>query len=361
VIAAQVEFEHRYRANVGRGVHRLTSIASQRYWHAHEKVAEFIGGKNGVTVFTKNTTESVNMVAQGMGWKPGDRVITTILEHHSNLLPWRRLSRQGVATDIVGINPDYTLDLAALERAITGSTRLVAVTQASNVLGVVTPIPEIAKICHDHGVRLLVDGAQAVPHLPVNVEKLGCDFYCFSGHKMLGPTGTGVLWMKEPGIEPLVLGGGMVETVTAGGYTPVQGYAQYEAGTPNIAGGIGLGAAVDYLQAIGMEKIHQYETDLTSRLIDGLSRNPKIHVYAPQKPEDRIGVVSFTVDGFHPHEVAQQLDETADIMVRSGHHCCQPLAESLGLPDGTVRASLALYNTRQECDLLVATLEELTR
>jgi cysteine desulfurase/selenocysteine lyase len=361
VIAAQVEFEHRYRANVGRGVHRLTSIASQRYWHAHEKVAEFIGGKNGVTVFTKNTTESVNMVAQGMSWKSGDRVATTILEHHSNLLPWRNLSKQGVATDIVGITPDYSLDLAALERAITGSPRIVAVTQASNVLGVVTPIPEIAKICHDHGVLLLVDGAQAVPHLPVDVEKLGCDFYCFSGHKMLGPTGTGVLWMKEPCIEPSVLGGGMVEAVTSDGCTLAQGYQRYEAGTPNIAGGIGLGAAVNYLQAIGMEKIHRYETDLTSRLITGLSKNPKVHVFAPQKPEHRIGVVSFTVDGFHPHEVAQQMDETADIMVRSGHHCCQPLVESLGIPDGTVRASLALYNTRQECDMLVATLEELTR
>jgi cysteine desulfurase/selenocysteine lyase len=361
VIAAMVEFEHRYRANVGRGVHRLTSIASQRYWHAHEKIAEFIGGKNGTTVFTKNTTESVNTVSQGLAWKPGDRVITTILEHHSNLLPWRRLSQKGVATDIIGLGPDYTLDLAALEHAITDSTRLVAVTQASNVLGVVTPVEAIAKICHDHGVLLLVDGAQAVPHMPVNVEKLGCDFYCFSGHKMLGPTGTGVLWMKEPCIEPLFLGGGMVESVTAEGYTPAEGYQRYEAGTPNIAGGIGLGAAVEYLQATGMEKIRQYEETLTSRLIAGLSANPKVHVYAPKDPGHRIGVVSFTVDGFHPHEVAQLLDEEADIMVRSGHHCCQPLTESLGLPDGTVRASLALYNTRQEIDLLAATLEEVTR
>ncbi|HNX16751.1 MAG TPA: aminotransferase class V-fold PLP-dependent enzyme [Methanoregula sp.] len=361
VIAAMVEFEHRYRANVGRGVHRLTSIASQRYWHAHEKVAEFIGGKNGVTVFTKNTTESVNMVAQGLGWNPGDHVITTILEHHSNLLPWRRLARQGVATDIIGINPDYSLDLSALEQAITGSTRIVAVTHASNVLGVVTPVKEIAKICHDHGVLLLVDGAQAAPHLPVDVSDLGCDFYCFSGHKMLGPTGTGVLWMKEPVIEPFVLGGGMVESVTADSYTLAQGYQQYEAGTPNIAGGIGLGAAVDYLNKIGMEKVHRYETDLTTRLLAGLFENKKVHVYAPQKPENRIGVVSFTVDGFHPHEVAQQLDEVADIMVRSGHHCCQPLMERLGLPNGTARASLALYNTRQEIDMLVATLEELPR
>ncbi|HVP97062.1 aminotransferase class V-fold PLP-dependent enzyme [Methanoregula sp.] len=361
VIAAMVEFEHRYRANVGRGVHRLTGIASQRYWHAHEKVAEFIGGKQGTTVFTKNTTESVNMVAQGLSWKSGDRVVTTILEHHSNLLPWRRLARQGVVTEVVGIGEDYQVDSAALERVITENTRLVAVTQASNVLGVVTPVQEIAKICHERGALLLVDGAQAVPHLPVNVEALGCDFYCFSGHKMSGPTGTGVLWMKEPCIEPFVLGGGMVEAVSADGYTPAPGYQQYEAGTPNIGGGIGLGAAVDYLTAIGMARIHRYETVLTDRLIAALSKNNRIHVYAPKDPAHRIGVVSFTVEGFHPHEVAQQLDEAADIMVRSGHHCCQPLIESLGLSGGTVRASLAYYNTRQEIDLLVATLDELTR
>jgi len=167
--------------------------------------------------------------------------------------------------------------------------------------------------------------------------------------------------MKEPCIEPFVLGGGMVEAVTSEGYTPAPGYQQYEAGTPNIAGGIGLGAAVDYLTAIGMDRIHRYEAGLTDRLISGLSKNNRIHLYAPPDPAHRIGVVSFTVDGFHPHEVAQQLDEAADIMVRSGHHCCQPLAERLGLPEGTVRASLAYYNTRQEIDLLVATLDELTR
>ena len=361
VIEAMVEFEHNYRANVGRGVHRLTQIASQRYWHAHEKVAEFIGGKNGTCVFTKNTTESINMVAQGLSWKSGDRVVTTLLEHHSNLLPWRALKARGVETDIVGLGADYSLDLDALEKIITPATRLVAVTQASNVLGVITPVREIAKICHDHGVKLLVDGAQSVPHMPVDVVNLGCDYFAFSGHKMCGPTGTGVLWMKEPDIEPFILGGGMVETVTGTGFTTAEGYQKYEAGTPNIAGGIGLGVAAGYLETIGMEKIRQHEEQITTRLINGLSRNRKIRVYAPQRPETRIGVVSFTVEGFHPHEVAQQLDEAADILVRSGHHCCQPLTESLGLPDGTVRASLALYNTAEEIDMLIATLEELTR
>ena len=361
VIEAMVEFEHNYRANVGRGVHRLTQIASQRYWHAHEKVAEFIGGKNGTCVFTKNTTESINMVAQGLAWKAGDRVVTTLLEHHSNLLPWRALKARGVEVDIVGLGADYSPDLDALEKIITPATRLVAVTHASNVLGVITPAREIAKICHDHGVKVLVDGAQSVPHMPVDVSDIGCDYFAFSGHKMCGPTGTGVLWMKEPDIEPFILGGGMVETVTGTGFTAAEGYQKYEAGTPNIAGGIGLGVAAGYLETIGMEKIRCHEEQLTTRLINGLGQNKKIRVYAPQRPEVRIGVVSFTVDGFHPHEVAQQLDEAADILVRSGHHCCQPLMESLGLPDGTVRASLALYNTAEEIDMLVATLEELTR
>ena len=361
VIEAIVEFEHNYRANVGRGVHRLTQIASQRYWHAHEMVAEFIGGKNGTCVFTKNTTEAINMVAHGLIWTQGDRVITTILEHHSNLLPWRALNARGVPVDIIGLGEDYSIDLDALERTITPKTRLVTVTHASNVLGVVTPVQEIAKCCHDHHVRLLVDGAQTVPHMPVDVARLGCDYFAFSGHKMCGPTGTGVLWMKEPDLDPFILGGGMVETVTGTGYTPAEGYQKYEAGTPNIAGGIGLGVAAGYLEAIGMEKIRRHEEALTTRLINGLAWNSRIRVYAPRRPDAHIGVVSFTVDGFHPHEVAQQLDEAAEILVRSGHHCCQPLMEALGLPDGTVRASLALYNTAEEIDMLIATLEELTR
>ena len=361
VIAAMTEFEHTYRANVGRGVHRLTRIASQRYWHAHEKVAGFIGGKEGITVFTKNTTEAINMVAAGLPWSAGDRVVTTILEHHSNLLPWRNLKKQGVEIDVIGINADYSLDLEALKKAITPSTRLVAVTHASNVLGVVTPVQEIARICHEHGTLILVDGAQSVPHMPVDISRIGCDFFACSGHKMLGPTGTGVLWMKEPCLEPFILGGGMVEAVTESGYTAAEGFQKYEAGTPNISGGIGLGTAVDYLAGLGMENIRNHEEHLTDRLISGLGKVKGVHVYAPEKTAGRIGVVSFTVDNFHPHEVAQQLDESAEILVRSGHHCCQPLMERLGLPDGTVRASLGLYNTEEEIDMLVATMEEMTR
>jgi cysteine desulfurase/selenocysteine lyase len=359
VVNAMVDFEHNYRANAGRGVHRLTRITSQRYWYAHEKVAKFIGGEEGVTVFTKNTTEAINMVAGGISWKPGDRIITTILEHHSNLLPWRALGKFGVEVDIIGLNSSYTLNLDELKSAISPSTRLIAVTHASNVLGVVTPVKEIASICRSHGILLLVDGAQSVPHMPVNVKDMGCDFFAFSGHKMLGPTGTGVLWMREPSIEPMFLGGGMVESVTGEEFTAESGYKKYEAGTPNISGGIALGAAVDYLEKIGMNAVRRYEESLTDRLINGLKKIEGVSVYAADRPQDRIGVVSFNVEGFYPHEIAQELDESADIMVRSGNHCAQPLMEYLGLKEGTVRAGVALYNSVHEIDLLIASIKEI--
>jgi cysteine desulfurase/selenocysteine lyase len=361
VIDATIEFEHRYRANVGRGIHRFTQIASQRYWHAHEKVARFIGGSNGMTIFTKNTTESINMVAHGLSWQPGDRVITTILEHHSNLLPWRALAQQGVELTVIGMLPDYTPDLAALEDEVKKGARLVAITHASNAIGVITPIAEIAEICRRYNTLLLVDAAQSVPHMPVDLKELGCDFCCFSGHKMLGPTGTGILWMKEPIIQPMLLGGGMIEEVHSDGYLPAAGYQQYEAGTPNITGGIGLGVAVEYLEQIGMETIRRYEEALTTRLIEGLSRIDGVTLYTPSDPASRIGVVSFTINRLHPHEVAERLDEDFDILVRSGHHCCQPLMEYLGLPEGTVRASLALYTTEMEIDLLIAAVQEIVR
>ncbi|OPX70744.1 MAG: putative cysteine desulfurase 2 [Methanoregulaceae archaeon PtaB.Bin108] len=361
VLEAVLEFERNYRANVGRGVHRFAQIATQRYWHAHEKVARFIGGNHGTTVFTKNTTEAINMVARGLGLRRGDRVVTTILEHHSNLIPWMHLRQAGIDLEIIGINEDYTPDLSALETAISDTTTLVALSHASNALGVITPVSEVARICRDHGALLLVDGSQSVPHLPINVERLGIDFLCFSGHKMLGPTGTGVLWMKEPRIEPSDLGGGMIETVTEDGYTLAEGYQRYEAGTPNISGGIGLGAAVDYLDGIGMDRIRIAEERLTARLIDGLRHIDGVGIYVHSDPARRIGVVSFTISGYHPHEIAKTLDEQSDIMVRSGHHCCMPLMQRLGLPDGTVRASLYLYSTEHEVDTLLASVQEIAK
>lgn len=361
VLAAQLEFERSYRANVGRGVHRLSQLASERFWLAREKVARFVNGEEGTLVFTRNTTEAVETVAHGLPWAPGDRVVTTVLEHHSNLLPWLRLRRLGVEVVVVDIRDDLSLDLDAMADAIDDRTRLVALTHASNAVGAVTPVAEVGRLCRDAGARLLVDGAQSVPHLPVDVEALGVDYLAFSGHKVLGTTGTGALWMREPELEPLLLGGGAVESVGPDGWTLAAGPAQYEAGTPNIGGAIGLGAAVDYLTALGMDAVRSHEVSLTARLTDGLAAIEGVRVYAPTDPEGRIGVVSFTLEGFHPHEVAQFLSDELNVMVRSGHHCCEPLMRRLGLPDGTVRASLHCYSNDADVETLLAGVGECAR
>ncbi len=361
VINAMNEFERMYRANVGRGVHRLTSIASQRYFNSHQKVARFIGADAGTTVLTKNTTEAINMVACGLKWNKGDSVVTTALEHHSNLLPWLRLRERGVGVNVLMPQPDGTFDLSAFERAVNDNTRLVAISHASNVLGTILPVKEIAAICSEHGTRLLVDGAQSAPHLPVNVKDIGCDYFCFSGHKMLGPTGTGILWMKDNDISPLLVGGGMIESVSTEDYTLAGGYQRYEAGTPHIAGMIGLGRAVEYLEKAGMDSVREHERRLTGELLRGLASLKNIHIYGPAENTERIGVISFNIEGMHPHEVSHILDEAAAIMTRSGEHCCQPLMRHMGLPDGTVRVSLYLYNTKEEIGLLLETLEEITR
>ena len=361
VLSAMLEYEHHYRANVGRGVHRLSQIASQKYWDAHQKVSRFIGAKEGEVVFTRDATEAINMVAKGLGWNPGDRVITSMLEDHSNLVPWLHLRERGVECDILPVTPGYSLDIDRLGETITDRTRLVAVTQASGVLGTITPIAEIGRICRDHGALLLVDGTHSVPHMPVDVSSLGCDFLCFSGDRMLGPSGSGVLWMKNPVLDPLLVGGGMVGTVSISGYTMGEGYQRFEAGTPNIAAGIGLGAAVDYLAGIGMERIRSHEMRLAGGMFDGLRRLPGVKVYGPESPDDRIGVVSFTVEGLEPQAVAMHLDETSDILVSAGDHDCQPLMEHLGMGGGTVRASVYLYTTGQEVDFLVASVAELVQ
>lgn len=355
------EFDLQYRANVGRGVHRLARMATLRYEEAHRSVARFIGGEHGLLVATRNTTEAINMVAAGLPWQRGDRVVTTRAEHHSNLLPWLRLRERGVEVTLLDPLPDGTVPLAAFEEAIDSSTRLVAVTHASNVLGSVAPVKEIGRIAYDHGARILVDGAQSVPHLRVDAADLGCDFLAFAGHKMLGPMATGVLWMREPVIEPLLLGGGMVEAVSDGEVRPAAGAGRYEAGTPNVSGLLGLARAVEYLRAVGMEAVRAHEVRLVARLVAGLSACDGVRVLGPGASEPRIGVVSFDVEGYHPHDVAHVLDEAVQILVRSGHHCCQPLMEHCACPEGAVRASLYLYNSEEEVDLLLATVGELVR
>ena len=365
VLEAVLDYYHSYKANVGRGVYRTAQLADQRYRDAHRKAADFIGGTGpeGMTVFTRNTTESINIVACGMLWKKGERIVTTLLEHHSNLLPWMRLSEKGVELQV--IKPDKTgmIDLADYEKAITKGTRLVAVSQLSNALGTVLPVKEIGKICRERGAALLVDAAQSVPHMPIDVADIDCDFLCFSGHKMLAPMGTGVLWIKKEGeVEPLLVGGGMVQDVGECGYDIKKGYEGYEAGTPDISAGIGLGAAVDYLTRAGVEDIHHHEQRLTEKLLEGLQEIERVVVYglSPGAPAHG-GVVSFSVGGLLPHEVALMLDQASSICVRSGHHCCIPLMKHLGLKYGTVRASLYLYNTTEEIEKLLTTVEQIAR
>jgi cysteine desulfurase / selenocysteine lyase len=362
VINAMNEYELRYRANVGRGVHRLAMVATQKYADAHKKIASFIGAKEGQVVITKNTTEAINMVACGLEWQKGDKIVTTLLEHHSNYLPWLRLHEtHGVALSVVPPGSDGTFDLSRFEETIDDSTKLVAVSHASNVLGSVTPVQEISALCRENDCRLLLDGAQSVPHIPVDVEEAGCDYLCFSGHKMLGPSGTGVLWMKSPDLSPLLVGGGMINDVSTDHYTEAGGYLRYEAGTPPVGSCIGLAKAVDYLNDIGMDLIMDHERELTARMIEGLSSIAGVTVYGPPPGKNRIGVVSFTVENLHPHDVAHILDEAAGIMVRSGEHCCIPLMRHIGTPEGTVRASLHLYNNADDVEQLIMTVEEISR
>ncbi|MHC1623717.1 MAG: aminotransferase class V-fold PLP-dependent enzyme [Candidatus Methanospirareceae archaeon] len=365
VLEAVLSYYREYNANVGRGVYRLSQLVTQKYKGAHSKVAEFIGAREGEVIFTKNTTEAINMVAYGLKWSKGDEIVTTVLEHHSNFLPWLRLKEQGVHLKIVEPGKTGIFDLGDFEHALSDRTRLVAVTHVSNVLGTISPIKEIVAICKEKGgedTLLLVDAAQSAPHIPIDVEELGCDFLAFSGHKMLGPTGTGVLWAKAPNeLEPTLFGGGMIESVSRDGYTLASGYERFEAGTPHIAGGIGLGRAVDYLNGVGMGKIRTHEGRLAKRLLEGLKGIEKVHVYGSTNLNERIGVVSFTINGLHPHDIALMLDEASDIMVRSGHHCCMPLMEYLGLKEGTVRASVYLYNTEEEVDTFLETVEGIAK
>ncbi len=359
VISAVSEFDQNFRANVGRGIHRLSKIATQKYWHAHQKVAKFINGEGGTVVFTKNSTEALNIVARGFPFNEGDTVVLTQLEHHSNILPWRAL--KGVNIRIVKIKDDFTLDMDELKRILEEdkTVRLVTVTHASNVTGTVNPVEEIGKLCRKAGVAFCIDGAQAVPHMKVDVEKICADYYIFSGHKMFGPTGTGVLWMREENLEPLILGGGMVESVSDDSYVPAKGYAKYESGTPNISGGIGLAAAVDYLEALGMDAVHAREKKLTDLLIEGLEKIEGVELFACKDANSRVGAVSFNVPGVHPHELSAWLDEEHGIAVRSGMHCAEPLMRRLGASNGTVRASLSFYNTESEVNTLVSLIREL--
>ncbi|HLU09800.1 MAG TPA: cysteine desulfurase [Oceanobacillus sp.] len=359
VIEMLDDYYRRYNANVHRGIHKLSEEATAAYEQARLKLRKFIKARSRrEIIFTRGTTEGINLVAQTWGranLKPGDVVLSTQMEHHSNIVPWQMLATEkGITVRYVPVLPDGTLDMDAYAAFLRDEpVKLVAVTAVSNVLGTINPIKEMAKQAHEAGALILVDAAQAAPHLPLDVQALDVDFLVFSGHKMLGPTGSGVLYGKRELLEampPWMGGGDMINRVTLEGSTWNELPYKFEAGTPSIAEMIGLGYAVDYLEALGMDKVHAYERMLTEYALERLEEVPGLTLYGPSA--DRKGAVAtFTMDGIHAHDLAQMLDAEG-IAVRAGHHCAMPLHDCFGIP-ASARASFYLYNTVAEIDALI--------
>jgi cysteine desulfurase/selenocysteine lyase len=358
VLDAMDTYYRAHNANIHRGVHTLAEEATAMYENAREKIAAFIHANSPrEIVYTRNTTESINLVAQTWGRRniqTGDVIILTEMEHHSNLVPWQMLAEEkGARLEFIPVSRDGFLDLDVYRQLLTLNPKLVAFTQMSNVLGTITPAKEIITLAHAAGALALVDGAQSVPHLPVDVHDLNADFLAFSAHKMLGPTGIGALYGKEALLEampPYMGGGDMIKKVFLRSFTPNDLPHKFEAGTPAIAEAVGFGAAVDYLSAIGMEAVAQYEHAMISYALEALSEVPQLEVFGPAA-EYKGGVASFTLPYVHPHDVAQILDSEG-VAVRAGHHCAMPLHEKFNIP-ATTRASFYIYNTPAEVDALV--------
>ena len=362
VLDAVRRFYCEQNANPLRGLYPLSIAATDAYENAREAVRRFLNAKSTAEiVFTRNTTEGLNLVAYSYGLshiRAGDEVVVSILEHHSDLLPWQMVCRQtGASLKFLDCEPDGSLDLNKAEALITDRTKLVAVTHVSNVIGRVNPIRQLADMAHKHGAVLVVDGAQSTPHIPVNVQALDADFLAFSGHKVYGPMGIGVLYGKRALLEempPFLTGGEMIESVSREGAVFAELPHKFEAGTVNAAGAAGLHAAIDYVQSVGFEAMHRQELALTQRTLAGMADMPHIHIIGSDKPEEHNGIVTFTVEGVHPHDVSEIL-ACDGVDVRAGHHCAQPLLQHLGL-SATVRASFAFYNTENEVDRLLQSL-----
>ncbi|HEL9598434.1 TPA: cysteine desulfurase [Streptococcus suis] len=360
VLDVLADYYQKDNANVHRGVHTLSERATARYEAARQKVADFIQAKSSKEIlFTRGTTTSLNWVTQFAReiLQPDQEVIISVQEHHSNIIPWQQACQQtGAKLRYVPLK-DGELDVDNLKSMLSEKTKLVSLAHVSNVLGSVAPIGEIAELVHQVGAYLVVDGAQSVPHMAVNVQELDVDFYAFSGHKMLGPTGIGVLYGKEEllnRMSPVEFGGEMIDFVYEQSATWKELPWKFEAGTPNIAGAIGLGAAVDYLTEIGMEAIQAHEAELVNYVFPKLQAIPGLTIYGSQDLSKRTGVIAFNLDDLHPHDVATVLDYEG-VAVRAGHHCAQPLLRYLQVP-ATVRASFYIYNTKADCDKLVEAL-----
>jgi cysteine desulfurase / selenocysteine lyase len=367
VIEALVDFYEQHNANVHRGVHTLSDEATELYEGARIAAARFLGATGeDELIFTRGTTESINLVAQSWGraqLQPGDEIVLSELEHHSNLVPWQIIAQErGAVLRFIPLDTQGRLDMDAAVRLIGPRTRLVAVAQVSNVLGTIVPVRELAALAHAVGALLLVDGAQSAPHLPVDLQQLDCDFFACSAHKMLGPTGVGVLAVKRSilsAMPPYQGGGSMIARVELQHSTYADGPGRFEAGTPNIADVVAFGAAITYLTTVGMEAISAHEQRLTRQALAGLAAIPAVDLYGPVLPAERSGVVAFNLRGVHPHDVATVLDYHG-IAVRAGHHCAQPLMRSLNVA-ATVRASFALYNSEAEIDALCEAVDEAGR
>jgi cysteine desulfurase/selenocysteine lyase len=367
VIAELTRYYRDYNANIHRGVHTLSQEATAAYEAAREKVAAFIGATRAdEIVFTRNTTESINLVAHSYGrsaLQAGDEIVISEIEHHSNIVPWQMLrDERGVVLRYIPMLPDGTLDMDEARRLIGPKTKLLAITQMSNALGTIVPVTELAALAHAQGAVVLVDGAQGVPHLATDVHAIGADFLAFSSHKMLGPTGVGVLWGRHELLEampPFMGGGDMILNVTMERSTWNEVPYKFEAGTPNIADVIAFGTAIDYLSALGMDAVRAHERDLLGYALDRMVDVPGITIYGPDDREIRGGVLSFSLEGVHPHDIGQVLDSHG-VAVRAGHHCAQPVMAALEIP-ATARASFYIYNTRAEVDALVQATHEVVR
>jgi cysteine desulfurase/selenocysteine lyase len=371
VLDALADYYERHNANVHRGVHVLAEEATALYEGARDKVAAFINAPSrNEVVFTKNASEALNLVATVLAWATdehgiaaGDEVVITEMEHHSNIVPWQLVcERTGAALKWFGLTDDGRLDLSHLGEVITERTKLVSLAYVSNVLGTVNPLQAIVRRAHDVGAMVVVDASQAAPHMPLDVSALGADFVAFTGHKMCGPTGIGVLWGRKGLLEalPPFLGGGeMIETVTMTGSTYAKVPHKYEAGTPPIAQAVGLGAAVDYLSEIGMAQVAAHEHAITAYALEALQAVEGLRIIGPLTATDRGAAISFVLGDIHPHDVGQVLDELG-IAVRVGHHCARPVCVRYGIP-ATTRASFYLYSTTAEVDALVAGLDHVKR
>ena len=360
VIDAESDFYRRSNAAVHRGAHQLAEEATEAYENARSIVAEFLGAKSDEIVFTKSATESINLVAYALTskLKSGDRIVVSEMEHHANLIPWQQLAkRTGAELVWFEVTPEGRLDLSNINSIITGNTAIVAITHQSNVLGTINPISEIVNRAKDVGAQVLLDACQSVPHLPVDVNKLGIDYLAFSGHKALGPTGVGVLWGRDLEVlPPFLFGGSMIENVTMTDATWAPAPKKFEAGVPNMAQAVGLGVALQYLSKIGLKTIHEHEQYLTKALLAGLADINGVNVFGPLDLVDRGGTVSFTLDGIHPHDLGQFLDSKG-VAVRTGHHCAWPLARKFKI-QSTTRASIYLYNDLSDIDALLAGIQD---